>query len=226
MRTSTCLAATVAALSLALAGAAPSLAATARPAAASSVLTYGSAGGSAVAVGDSLVAPLESGTKATFYSSTSGTSGVSCSSSQFTATVSTNPAAPGTATESLTGQTFGSCTSNVVGVTGVKSITVNGLPFNTSVSDASGDPVTVSPASGSIQTTVVLNTLLGTTTCVYSGGALTGAASNSAQTISFANQHFTKTSGSSLCFSSAYFSATYGPVSDTSQSGGPSVYVN
>ncbi|MBY8883618.1 Tat pathway signal sequence domain protein [Streptomyces sp. PTM05] len=226
MRTSTCLAATVAALSLALAGAAPSLAATAHPAAASSVLTYGSAGGSAVAVGDSLVAPLKSGTKATFYSSTSGTSGVSCSASQFTASVSTNPAAPGTATESLTGQTFTSCTSNVVGVTGVKSITVNGLPFNTSVSDASGDPVTVAPASGSVQTTVVLNTLLGTTTCVYSGGSLTGAANNTAQTIAFANQHFTKSSGSSLCFSNAYFSATYGPVADTSQSGSPSVYVN
>ena len=36
------------------------------------------------------------------------------------------------------------------------------------------------------------------------------------------NQQFTKISGSSLCFSTAYFSAKYAPVTD----GGASVYVN
>ncbi len=195
------------------------------PDASGAVLTVGSSGGAAVASGDTLSASLASGTTATFYSSATGTSGVTCTASQFTATDTTNPTAPGSATESLTDQTFSGCTSNVTGVTGVQSITVNHLPFTTTVSDASGDPVTVAAGSaGAIQTTVVLNTLLGTTTCVYTGGPLSGAASNSGNTIAFAGQKFTKASGSSLCFSNAYWTATYGPVTDTTQGG--AVYVD
>ena len=219
MRTRLALTTGAIAAALALAGTLPA-------SAAGTVLTTGSAGGTAVAVGDVLTAPLASGTNATFYSSTTGTSGVSCAASQFSATVQSNPAASGTATESLTAQSFSSCTSNVIGVTGVKSITVNGLPYNTSVSDYSGDPVTITPCSGSIQTTVVLNSLLGTITCVYTGPSLSGSASNTNNTISFSNQHFTKSSGPSTCFTDAYFSASYGPVSDSSQSGSPLVFVN
>ncbi|AZS84370.1 Tat pathway signal sequence domain protein [Streptomyces griseoviridis] len=189
--------------------------------AAGNVLTTGSAGGTAVAVGDTLTAPLASGTSATLYSSATGTSGVKCTSSTFTATVSSNPAAPGTATESVTGHTFANCTSNVVGVTGVNSITVDNLPYTTAVTSAGG--LTVSPASGSvIQTTVKLNTLLGTITCVYQAPSLTGTSSNTDNSINFTNQAFTKTSGSSLCFSSGYFTAKYAPVKDN----GATVYVN
>lgn len=218
MRTRSSLAAVATLATLALAGAVPAYA-SAHPAATTSVLTSGSAGGTAVAVGASLSAPLASGSQATFYSSSTGTTGVVCTSSQFTATVTANPTAPGSATESLTGQTFGGCSSNVVGVSGVQSITVNGLPYTTSVSDASGDPITV---GGPIQTTVVLNTLLGSTTCVYTAASLSGNASNTANTITFSKQHFTKSSGSSLCFSDAYFSAVYGPVT----TGGSKVFVN
>jgi hypothetical protein len=225
MRTRSSLAVLAVLAALPLAAAAPALAAPVHPDAASGVLTYGSAGGSAAGAGDGLSASLASGTNATFFSSSTGSTGVTCASSSFTAKVVTNPAAPGTATESLTGQTFGSCSSNVVGVTGVQSITVNALPYNTSVSDASGDPVTVAPVSGPIQTTVVLNTLLGATTCVYTAPSLGGNASNTGNTLAFAKQHFTKSSGSSLCFSDAYFSATYGPVTDTSQGNAP-VFVN
>ncbi|MBK3644988.1 MULTISPECIES: Tat pathway signal sequence domain protein [Streptomyces] len=187
------------------------------------VLTTGSAGGAAVAVGDTLTAPLASGTNATLYSSATGTSGVSCSSSTFSATVTDNPSAPGTATESVSGQTFdsSSCTSNVLGVTGVSSITVDNLPYTTTV--ASDGTLTVSPASGStIQTTVKLKTLLGSITCVYQAAALTGTADNADNSINFTNQQFTKVSGSSLCFSSGYFTAKYAPVTDN----GASVYVN
>jgi hypothetical protein len=225
MRTRSSLAAVVAVAALSFAGAAPSFAATTHPDAGSSVLTFGSAGGTAVGSGDVLAASLASGTKANFFSSSTGTSGVTCSASSFGATVGSNPAAPGTATESLTSQAFSSCTSNVTGVTGVQSITVNNLPFSTSVSDSSGDPVTVTSGSGSIQTTVVLNTLLGATTCVYTAPSLSGSASNTGNTISFANQHFTKSSGSSLCFSDAFFTATYGPVTDSTH-GGAAVFVN
>ncbi|MER5445186.1 Tat pathway signal sequence domain protein [Streptomyces sp. NPDC002766] len=187
------------------------------------VLTTGSAGGTAVAVGDTLTAPLASGTNATLYSSATGTSGVSCTSSTFSATVTDNPSAPGTATESVSGQTFdsSSCTSNVLGVTGVSSITVDNLPYTTTV--ASGGALTVSPASGStIQTTVKLKTLLGSITCVYQAPSLTGTADNADNSINFTNQQFTKVSGSSLCFSSGYFTAKYAPVTDN----GATVYVN
>ncbi|WP_405625194.1 Tat pathway signal sequence domain protein [Streptomyces sp. NBC_01396] len=187
------------------------------------VLTTGSAGGTAAAVGDVLTAPLADGTSATLYSSATGTSGVKCASSTFTATVADNPAAPGTATETVSGQTFdsSSCTSNVVGVLGVKSISVDNLPYTTAV--ASDGAITVTPASGStIQTTVKLTTLLGSITCVYQVPSLTGAASNDDNSINFTSQHFTKTSGSSLCFSNGYFTAKYAPVTDN----GAAVYVN
>lgn len=183
------------------------------------------AGGAAVATVDVLTASLASGTAATLYSSATGTSGVSCAASTFTASVTDNPTAPGTATESLSAHTFGSCTSNVLGVLGVTSVTVNNLPYTTTV--ASGGTVTVTPAAGStIQTTVVLRTLLGSINCVYQAPSLTGTASNTDNSITFTNQAFAKSSGSSLCFSSGYFTAKYAPVSDTTQSGSPAVTVN
>ncbi|MFJ5530619.1 Tat pathway signal sequence domain protein [Streptomyces sp. NPDC093261] len=211
---------------LALTGAAAALAlAAASPASAdSAVLT---AGGTAVAVGDVLNASLASGTTATLYSSATGTSGVSCTSSAFTATVTDNPAAPGIATESLTGHTFtsSSCTSNVTGVLGVTGITVDNLPYTTAV--ASDGTVSVTPAAGStIQTTVKLRTLLGTITCVYQAAGLTGKTDNTDNSLAFTNQQFTKSSGSSLCFANGYFTAKYAPVTDTSQSGSPAVSVN
>ncbi|KUN88669.1 hypothetical protein [Streptomyces griseoruber] len=166
-----------------------------------------------VAVGDVLNASLASGTAATLYNSSTGTSGISCATSTFTATVTDNPAAPGTATESLTGQTFGNCTSNVLGVTGVTSITVNNLPYTTTVT--SGGVVTVTPPSGStVQTTVVLRTLLGTVSCVYQASGLSGTASNTDNSINFSNQAFTRSSGSTLCPSAGYFTAKYAPVTD------------
>lgn len=201
--------------------------AAASPAAADgAVLTTMGADGSTVAVapGDVLNASLAAGTSATLYSSATGTSGVSCASSAFTATVNDNPSAPGIATESLTGQSFGDCKSNVFGVLGVSSITVDNLPYTTTVS--SDGTVSVSPADGStIQTTVKLRTLLGTVTCVYRAPGLTGTASNPDNSITFTDQQFTKYSGSALCFASGYFTARYAPVTDGSQTGG-SVFVN
>ncbi|MGX4689146.1 Tat pathway signal sequence domain protein [Streptomyces sp. JNUCC 63] len=187
------------------------------------VLTTGGAGGTPVAVGDVLTAQLASGTTATLHSSASGTSGVSCTASTFAATVTDNPAAPGTATESVTGHTFdsGSCTSNVTGVLGVSGITVDNLPYTATV-DSDGT-LTVTPAAGStIQTTVKLRTLLGTITCVYKAAALTGKTDNTDSGIAFTDQQFTKVSGSSLCFSSGYFTAKYAPVT----AAGTPVYVN
>ena len=189
------------------------------------VLTHGSAGGTAVSVGDVLTASLASGTKAALATSSTGTSGITCTGSTLSATVTTNPSAPGTATESATAQTFSGCTSNVFGVLGVRSITVDDLPYTTSA--ASDGTVTVTPAAGgAIQTTVVLSTLLGSVTCVYRAPDLSAASSNSANSLTFTNQVFTKVSGSGLCTAKGYFSATYAPVVDTSVSGAPAVYTN
>ncbi|MET7704541.1 Tat pathway signal sequence domain protein [Micromonospora sp. NPDC005413] len=193
---------------------------------AGNVLTYPTAGGTAVAVNDIIQASLKTGTNATFYNSTSGTTGIKCAASTFTAKVLTNPIAPGTATENLTGQSFGTCTTNVLGTTGVQSITLNNLPYATSVTSAGVVKLT-GTAAAPIQSTVVLNSLLGTVNCVYrtSTNSLTGAAVNASNSIIFTNQPLTKFSGSALCFSTAYFSATYSPVRDTSK-GNAAVYVN
>ncbi|WNM33698.1 Tat pathway signal sequence domain protein [Streptomyces sp. Li-HN-5-11] len=189
------------------------------------VLTYGSAGGNAVSVGDVLTSSLASGTKATLTTSSNGTSGITCTGSTLSATVTDNPATPGTATESATSQTFSGCTSNVFGVFGVQSITVNNLPYTTSA--GSDGTVSVTPAAGNaIQTTVVLSTLLGSVTCVYQAPSLSAVSSNSAGSLAFTNQAFTKVSGSGLCTANGYFTATYAPVVDSSVSGAPAVYTN
>ncbi|MGC4896157.1 Tat pathway signal sequence domain protein [Micromonospora sp. DT31] len=194
---------------------------------ASAVLTYPTAGGTAVSVNDVIQASLKTGTNATFYNSTSGSTGVRCAASTFSAKVLTNPTAPGTATESLTAQSFTSCTTNIFGTTGVQSVAVNNLPYATSVTSAG--VVTISgTATAPIQSTVVLSSLLGTITCVYrtSTNKLVGTASNATNSITFTNQPLTKFSGPSLCFGTAYFTATYSPIRDTSKTGSPAVYVN
>ncbi|WP_330460480.1 Tat pathway signal sequence domain protein [Streptomyces sp. NBC_00820] len=187
------------------------------------VLTTGSAGGTAAAAGDTLTAPLATGTVATLYSSATGTSGVKCTSSQFTAKVTGNPAAPGTATESVTAHTFdpAGCTSNVTGVLGVTGITIDNLPYDATV--ASDGTLTVLPPAGSvIQATAKLRTLLGSVTCVYQAPSLTGHAGNADNSITFTNQQMTKSSGSSLCFANGFFTAKYAPVTDA----GAPVFVN
>ncbi|GAA1414013.1 hypothetical protein GCM10009639_67620 [Kitasatospora putterlickiae] len=192
------------------------------------VLTHTSPGGPNVSVGDVLAADLAAGTTANFSSSATGTTGIKCATSAFSATVLTNPTAQGVATESLNTQTFGSCTSNVIGVTGVQSITVNNLAYVNSVSDAAGYPVSLGPGTaGPVQTTVVLRTILGTITCVYRAtGGLAGTTNNTGQTIGFGAQPLPKSSGPSTCFPVGYFTATYGPVRDVSVAGSPVVLVN
>ncbi|MEU1850718.1 Tat pathway signal sequence domain protein [Streptomyces sp. NPDC019990] len=195
----------------------------AAPASAADTPVLTTADGAAVAVGDVLDASLAAGTAATFYSSAAGTSGISCKSSAFSAEVTGNPAAPGTAT-ALASQTFdaGGCTTNVTGVLGVSGITVDNLPYTTSVSSDGTVSVTAG-ASSAIQSTVRLRTLLGTITCVYRAPSLTGTANNADNSISFTNQQFTKASGSSLCFANAFFTAKYAPVTTK---GGVPVTVN
>lgn len=187
-------------------------------AATSDVLTTGKVGGPNVAVGAIVKAPLKTGTKATFVN---GSTTISCSKASVTDKVTKNPAAKGTAVESLTAQTFSGCTVNVTGVT-VKSVKVLKLPYTTTISDASGDPITVSKLS----TQITLNAAGSSFNCTYVAAKIKGNASNVGNVNSFKNQKFTLSSGPALCLSSGSFSATFGPLKDTSVSGSPAVFVN
>ena len=194
------------------------------------VLTTGAAGtdGANVVVGDVLNASVAAGTTANFATASGGTTGVKCAVSAFTATVTDNPVAPGVASESTTGHTFSSCTANIVGVTKVNSVTVNNLPFGTTVDSATGAVTVTGTATAPIQTTLSLGTILGSITCVFqaTNGSIVGVTSNTDNSIAFTDQPFTKTSGSILCPSAGFFTATYAPVQDTSVDGSPSVFTN
>ena len=194
---------------------------TAASAAVHHVLTTGKVGGPNVAVGATVTAGLLTGTKATFFSPGT-TTGVTCAASAATNKVTANPAAPGTAGESLTAETFAKCTTNIAGATSVKSVKVLNLPYATTISDATGFPVIVSKPT----TKLTLGTVLGTLSCTYKAGSLKGHASNTGQKETFTNQKFTLSSGSSACPSAGSFSATFGPETDISVSGSPHVFVN
>jgi len=202
---------------------------TAAPAsAATDVLTITKVGGANVNVGDILKAGLVANTSSDFFKSATSTMGVKCAKSSFSAKVTANPGKPGTAKESVTSQTFSSCTSNVSNVMSVKSVKVGNLPYNSTISDSTGMPVTVKQTSSTkpLKTTIVLNTTLGAVTCVYKAASISGTASNTGNTVSFKNQKFTKSSGPASCFGSGFFTASYGPVKDTSRTNSPKVFVN
>lgn len=198
---------------------------TAASAATPHVLTTGKVGGPAVAVGAILKAPLKIGTKATFFSPGT-TTGVTCTKAGVTNKVTKNPLKPGIAVESLTAQTFGSCTTNIPGTTSVQSVKVLNLPYTTTVSDAAGFPITVTKPGGVVKTSIAINSVLGLLTCTYKATKLSGKASNIGSTNAFTNQLFTLASGSSACPKQGSFSATFGPLKDTSVAGSPNVFVN
>jgi hypothetical protein len=198
------------------------LPATAAEAAPVHVLTTGRVGGPAVAVNAVLKAGLVRGTTAVF-NTTIGK--MTCTISTFTAKVVTNPVRPGTARESITAETFSGCRISVAGVT-IKSLKVGNLPYNATVSDARGNPVKISGRSRAKPLLVTATVKAGTSTitCSVKAASISGAASNRGNRITFVKQKFVK---AACAFSvSGTFSATYGPVRDTSVRGNPAVFVN
>jgi hypothetical protein len=198
------------------------------------VLTIRKAGGPAVSKGAVLTSGLAKNTKASFKVGT-GTSAITvkCTSAAFTGKVTSNPAASGkaVATESVTASKFAKCG----GVSGAKiTVTANNLPYKSSVSAAKGNPVTVSGVSKSKPISLTAKVKLSATntvTCTYTAASISGKASNKGNVISFSNQKFKFSTGSSktTCTqfgTTATFSATYGPVLDTSVKGSPKVFVN
>ena len=198
---------------------------TAASAATPHVLTIAKVGGVAVKVGNVIQAPLKAGTKATFFSPGT-TTGVTCLKAVTTNKVVTNPLKPGTATESLTRQTFTGCTTNIPGTSGSPTVAVLNLPYKTTVSDATGFPVTVTKPSGVLKTKITISSVLGTLTCTYRTVKLSGKATNVGNADIFKNQVFTLASGSSACPAKGSFSATFAPKKDISVAGSPLVFVN
>jgi hypothetical protein len=188
------------------------------------VLTIGKTGGTAVKAGAVLKTGLVRGTAAVF---SLGGEKLTCKVSTIKAKVTSNPAKPGKAKESVTSLGVSKCSTNIGSVT-VKSVVVNNLPYKVTVSDSKGDPVTVSGRSKSkpVQTTVTAS--LGTTTvvCSYRAKVLKGKASNKGNLISFTKQKFTKSAGGAFCPAGAFFTGKFGPVRDFSVKGHPKVFVN
>ncbi|WP_117208811.1 Tat pathway signal sequence domain protein [Allorhizocola rhizosphaerae] len=180
-------------------------------AAAVNVLTYGSLGGANAATGDVIQSGLAAGARATFFNSTTGSTGITCTVSTFTATVTGNPAAGGVATANLTAQTFTSCTANVSGVTCVQSIVINNLPYSVSVN---GTTKSMTLTGAPLRSTIRLCTVLGVVQCVYDANlnTISGTVSNADNSVTFVNQRLNKATGPGVCFSIAYFSAKYAPV--------------
>jgi hypothetical protein len=195
------------------------------------VLTTGSLGGPNVAVNDTVSSGLKSGTTANFFTTATGSTGVKCSVSQFTASILTNPGAGGIATENLTGQTFpaATCTTNVAGTSRVNSITINNLPYSATVNGTSKVLTVTAGAAGPIQASVSLQSFLGAVNCTYrlptGVTSFTGNASNTDNSLTFTNVQFSKSAGSGLCPGSSFFSATYAPAQDTTVAGSPLVFV-
>lgn len=199
--------------------------ASAAPAGAPHVLTVGKAGGAAVKVGAKLSASLVKGTVATFAQSGQT---LTCKVASFTAVVVKNPVKPGKALESLTAQTVAKCVTTLSGVK-IKKTFASNLPYNTSVSDAKGDPVAVTPRSAKkpLELTAVATLGAAVITCPYTAKVVNGNASNRGNTITISKQKFTVVKNSNaLCPKSAAFSAKFGPVKDTSVKGNQTVFVN
>jgi len=191
------------------------------------VLTTFKVGGPNVKSGAILKAGLAKG-KTAVFSTTLGT--LTCSVSTFTARVVTNPAKPGTATESITAQTFSKCKISVANVF-ITGSSVGNLPYNASVSDAKGNPVKISGRNKTKPLLLSITVKVGSTgkpfTCSVKAASISGTWTNKGNATVFVKQKFVYAAGPKLfCPKSGTFSATYGPVKDTSVKGSPAVFVN
>lgn len=200
----------------------------AAPAASSHVLTIRKVHGTAVKPGAKLQASLVKGTSAVFKLTGSLSLTIKCKSSTFTAKVIKNPIAPNKATEQILSESIGKCTINFMGAT-VKSTKALNLPYNSTVSDKKGNPVTVTGRSKAkpIELTSTASASGTSIVCTYKAATIAGAASNKGNTITITNQKLKIAANpSGLCPANATFSAKYGPVKDISVTGHPAVFVN
>ncbi|HUC25861.1 MAG TPA: hypothetical protein VMA73_24410 [Streptosporangiaceae bacterium] len=221
-----------AACALALAAPASAAYAATAHAAAKPVLTINKKGGPAVRKRAVLTVSLAKHTSVTFTLVVGGSSvTATCKSSTLHAKVTANG---GKATLSLTGLTLTRCAApDGISLT-VKALN---LPYGVTISSAKGFPVTIAGRSSakplSFQAKINATSIgVGTLRCVVTARRAKAHASNTGNKISAANQKFTLDKGksssncASLGVSSATYSATYGPLRDTSVKHSPKVFVN
>ncbi len=169
------------------------------------VLTSESVGGPSIGVGETITGTLNAGTAETF--STGPGSGISCTSSSFTATVETNPAAGGVATTSTTSWNHSGCiTSGMTGVVGVR-VASTALPYGTAFNGATG---AVSLIKLRPTKTITLLTVIGPVTCVYVASSTTTMTYfNASGTLVIRIVTYTKISGPALCPSTLTYSSAF-----------------
>jgi hypothetical protein len=157
---------------------------------------------------------------------------ITCTVAGFSAKAASNPAAPGTATETVTSLSASSCTSTITGTTGVTSVGLNGSSTPTasvcSTSACPASPVTTVPELFISPTVkVVLTSVLGPVTCIYGGTTLFASVNNAGDSFTFTSQSVNRQTGSSTaCPSTGTYTATYGSVKDTTMTGSPAITVN
>lgn len=150
-----------------------------------------------------------------------------CAKSTITSKVVANPVKPGTAVESITGETVTACKANT---TLVQSVTVKAtkLPYKVTASDAKGFPVTVFAPAAILHIVPAPSTKLKPFNCIFTAKTIKGSFSNTGSLTSFSKQVFTlqKTGSGIFCPAKGALTATYGPVVDLSVVGHPHVFVN
>jgi hypothetical protein len=196
------------------------------------VLTIGKVHGTAVKKGAVLKASLEKGTKVVL---SIGSATATCKSASFKAKVVKNPSAKGKATISVTSETVSDCPPiKVLGISATISLKAIHLPYVGTVSDAKGDPIVIARSSKSKPTgfdATVDVSGVGKLSCIFTAASATGHGSNKHNTVAFSKQSFAldkaASSGDcSLAGSKASFSATFGPIVDSSVKHSPKVFIS
>jgi hypothetical protein len=199
--------------------------------AAKPVLSIGNVRGTAVRKGAVLKASLPKKGKVTLAI---GGENVACTSSSIAAKVVKNPAKAGEATLSVTSVSVAKC-GKVDGFS--LSLKTIFTPYGTTIKAAKGFPVTLSEAKKSKPMGFKVTVLSGTkvaAVCVFTAASTSGRASNKGNTVAFSKQPFTlnKTltgsdySTCSFVGTKSTFTATYGPIVDSSVKHSPKVFIN
>ncbi len=197
------------------------------------VLTIGKVGGTAVKRGAVLKASLAKGGTVTFAITAGGQTGsATCTSSSIEATALRNPVKAGEATLSVKSVSVSNC-GTVEGVT--LSLAPLNPPYSATIKAAKGDPVTLGEVSKSkpmgFIATITEDSVQAT--CVFTAASFSGHASNKGNVVGFSKQELTLDTdlSNSLCttvahITSATFTATYGPIVDSSVKRSPKVFVS
>jgi hypothetical protein len=214
----------------ALVAAGTAAAATADTAVPSPVLTINKLAGPPVRNGDILTSSLSPGTTLSLTTAPTGGVGLFCQQSVWGGAVVANPVAPGTAAINLLRPfTISACTDNAPTVTGVVSVAVNSLPNILQVVGTPAFPLMIAPSPPFVFAVTLTTTGQPQVVCTYQQATvLNGNTSLGLAPWRFTNQPFILVSGPlPVCGTSntSFFSAAYGPVTDTSQ-GNAAVYVN